>query len=395
VKLPGRRPVEPPPHDSHEKSRLCPQCGTPVSSRATTCAICGYDFVAAQEAAQIIQAAQREEAAQRPVLAIAIGVSAALGLLLIAALYVRNRSEAIAALTPTATPTSTITPTPSRTPTATPTPPFSPTPLPPREYRVQPGDTIFYIADIFQVDYRDILAFNDLTENSILQVNQAILIPPPTATPTPSPTPREATLVFSPTPSELIYVVQQGDTVIGIAQKLGVSASVILAANDIQNPDEIREGDQLVIPLGGVAQAAPTPGGPTPLPNYGPVTLLQPLNGSRIVGNQLPVWLQWLSVGLLHETETYRVVVEQVDGSIPPYGPIYIRATSLHLPTNLHPAPDDRNRTFRWTVTVVRQVGVGSDGAPLYNVVSLPASRTFQWLPDIPTATLTPVPNPR
>ena len=391
MKLPGRERAEPEAPVTHEKSRLCPECGTPVSMRATTCAICGYDFVAAEQAEQAEQAELREEAAQRPVRAIAIGLTAAVALLLIAALYFRNRAEAIAALTPTTTPTTTTTPTPSRTPTPTPTPLFTPTPIPPREYLVQPGDNIFYIADIFQVDYRDLLAFNNLTENSVLQVSQKILIPPPTATPTPSATPQDATAAPAPGSTGIVHVVQAGETLIGIAQKYGVTVSVILQANQIEDANQIRVGDQLIIPQASAATTTPGSVVETPQPSYGPVTLLQPLNGSRITGNQRNVLLQWLSAGILNEDETYRLTLEQVDGDIR-YGPVYIKATALHVPLELFPAPDDPHRTFQWAVTIMRQVGVGSDGAPLYAVISPPSSRIFHWMPALPTPTLTPIP---
>jgi len=389
VKLPGRKRIEAAEPESSEKSRLCPECGMPVSSRATTCANCGHDFVAAIQAKQIVQAEQQEEAAQRPVRAIAIGVTAAIVMLLIAALYFRNRAAAIAALTPTVTPTSTRAPTATPTPTPTPTPPFTATPLPPREYTVQPGDTIFYIADIYQVDYTAILAYNGLSENSILQVNQKILIPPPT--PTPSPTRAAVTLAVGAAPTEIIHVVQSGETLIAIAQEYGVPTSVILDANNIVNPDLIKAGDRLIIPQGPTPTPVPEANAATTLPSYGPVTLLQPLNGDRIVGNDRTVLLQWLSAGILRNEETYRVTIEQVDGSIR-YGPVYIKATGLHLPIELFPAPDDPQRAFRWTVTIMRQVGVGSDGTPLYDVISPPVSRTFHWITAPPTPTLTPVP---
>jgi len=394
VKLRGRPIVEAGEESqTQDRSRLCPECGTPVSTRATTCAICGHDFIAAQQAARKLQAEQEDEAAQRPVRAIVIGLSAAVALLLIVALYLRNRAEAIAALTPTATPTPTMTPTASLTPTPTPTLPFTSTPVPPREYIVQPGDNIFYIADIFEVDYRDILAFNNLSENSILQVSQTILIPPPTPTPTPSPTPPESTPVLSPTPKGVIHIVESGETLITIAEIYGVQVSAILSANNIENADQIRAGDQLVIPQGDTPSSEPAQSTPTPLPSYGPILLLQPLDGSRIVGTGKTILLQWLSVGILREDETYRVTVDQLSGEIR-WGPVYIKATSIHLPNDLFPAPSDPNREFRWTVTIMRQVGVGSDDTPLYEVISPAALRVFQWLPSPPTPTLTPVPSP-
>ena len=391
MKLPGRKRIESTDAETGEKTRRCPQCGTPVSLRASTCAVCGHDFVAASAAEKRVQAEKREEAAQRPVRAMAIGVTAAIVVLLIAALYVRNRSEAIAALTPTITPTPTLIPTPSPSPSPTPSPPYTPTPMPPREYLVQPGDTIFYIADIFQVDYIDLLAFNNLSTNSILRVGQKILIPAPTATPTASPTAPPGTSVVSPTPAEVIHIVQEGETLIAIAQKYGVSESLILSVNEIPNPDLIRAGDRLIIPLGPSTPTGVSTPGVSPLPNYGPVVLLQPLDGARVVGNGVPVLLQWLSAGILRNDETYRITIEQIDGGIR-YGPIYIKATGLHVPTDRFPAPDDPRRAFRWTVTIMRQVGVGKDGTPLYNVISPPVSRTFLWVEALPPPTLTPTP---
>jgi len=391
VKWPGRKRAAPPETESIDRTRLCPECGAPVSTRATTCAICGYDFVAAMQAEQKVQAEAREEASQNVVRIIAIVVTAIVVVVLVAALYFRNRAEAIAALTPTITPTPSRTPTPLPTSTPTPTPPFTPTPPPPREYKVQPGDTIFYIADIFQVNYQDILAFNTLSENSVLQVGQTILIPPPTPTPTLTSTPVEATPKISPTPSQIIHVVQAGETLIGIAQRYGVPQSVIMEVNHIQNPDQITAGQALIIPLG----ATPTPdrsASPTVPPSYGAVRLLQPLNGDRIIGGDKPVLLQWLSVGILRENETYRITVERNNSNA--LGPVYLKATSLHVLPDLFPPPSDPNRTFRWSVTIMRQVGVGSDGTPLYERISPDASRTFQWLAAPPTPTLTPVPVP-
>jgi LysM repeat protein len=342
------------------------------------------------KAERAVQAEAREEAAQRPVRAIAIAGSALIVVLLIAALYVRNRAEAIAALTPTATHAPTHTPTPLPTFTPSPTPPFTMTPPPPREYEIQPGDTIFYIADIFQTAYTDILAFNNLNENSVLQVGQKILIPPPTQTPTPSSTPPEGTPPPNATPGQIVHIIQPGETLIQIAQRYGVAQSAIMSLNNIPDPNQIVAGQSLIIPQG----STPTPDAlatATPLPSYGAVRLLHPLDGNRVVGNGMPVLLQWLSSGILRDDETYRVTVDQVDGSIR-LPPVYIKATALHVLPDLFPPPGDPNRSLRWTVTIMRQVGVGSDGTPLYQVVSPSASRTFQWIVAPPTPTLTPEP---
>jgi LysM repeat protein len=65
--------------------------------------------------------------------------------------------------------------------------------------------------------------------------------PSPTATASPSP---------SPSPTPLVYVVQSGDTLSEIAARFNVSLDDLIAANQetVPNPDDIRVGDQLIIP---------------------------------------------------------------------------------------------------------------------------------------------------
>ncbi|HZK25226.1 MAG TPA: LysM peptidoglycan-binding domain-containing protein [Oscillospiraceae bacterium] len=52
-----------------------------------------------------------------------------------------------------------------------------------------------------------------------------------------------------PAPEQRIYIVRSGDSVWKIAQKFGVSMEVIIAANNLQNPNLIYPGQKLIIPL--------------------------------------------------------------------------------------------------------------------------------------------------
>lgn len=77
--------------------------------------------------------------------------------------------------------------------------------------------------------------------------------PAPTATPTPTPTP-------------IIYVVQAGDNLLGIARQYGVTVEALQEANAITDPRLLQIGQELVIPReeeGLANQPTPTP---TPLP---------------------------------------------------------------------------------------------------------------------------------
>lgn len=69
--------------------------------------------------------------------------------------------------------------------------------------------------------------------------------PPPTSTVLPSPTTEP-----SPTPQVVIYSVQQGDTLLSIAQQYGTTVEAIVEANpDIENPDVLQIGQEIRIPL--------------------------------------------------------------------------------------------------------------------------------------------------
>ena len=63
-------------------------------------------------------------------------------------------------------------------------------------------------------------------------------------TPSPSPTP-----VPEPTPQ--LYVIKTGDTLSRIAREFNVTLDALLAANKdrISNPNRIRVGDEIIIPL--------------------------------------------------------------------------------------------------------------------------------------------------
>jgi LysM repeat protein len=101
--------------------------------------------------------------------------------------------------------------------------------------------------------------------------------PPPTAESAGPPTStRQAGTKPAPTP--LIYTVQPGDTLLGIAARFDVSAGDLMRANGLTNADLLQVGQTLVIPAGapsaGTATFTPVPTPTeTPLP-FEPPTLL-------------------------------------------------------------------------------------------------------------------------
>jgi LysM repeat protein len=384
---------------SDTQPRTCPNCGTSVSSRAKTCLICGADLtLPVAPAAPGPRAQPGGRGFPWRIVALVAGV-----IVLLAAggaLVLRPRMAA-----PPPTPTHTLTPTRPPTETPTPRPPtFTPTatstsrptetPIPPTKYTVRPGDTLSTIAERFNTTLEALQAFNGLGESDVIQVGQVLQIAAPGATPAPTTTARPTeTFVPGPTPGTVLHVVQSGDTLLGISLRYGVPMSIIQKANDIPDPEAIRAGQQLVIPIGptGTPTAGPqaTPTGP---PKYTAPRLLSPLDGQAFEGNEEPVLLQWASVDVLRENEYYAVRVEQVEGGTPP-NTFHTRATGWHVQTDLFPKPTDPHRVFQWQVRVVRITGTHADGTPIYSDAGPPSAvRSFRWLVAQPTPTPTPGP---
>jgi murein DD-endopeptidase MepM/ murein hydrolase activator NlpD len=192
----------------------------------------------------------------------------------------------------------------------------------------------------------------------------------------------------------VLHVVQTGDTLLGIALHYGVSMNSIQNANDIPDPESIKAGQQLVIPIGPTATvtAGPTPTA-TGLPKYPAPQPLWPTNGQVFEGDEEPILLQWASVGILRDNERYLLQFEQEDAAQPP-NQVLTQATGGRIPVELFPKAGDTRRTFRWRVQVVRITGYQTDNTPILTPAG-PAStpRTFLWLTAQPTPTPTPGPN--
>ncbi|MCX7855634.1 MAG: LysM peptidoglycan-binding domain-containing protein, partial [Anaerolineae bacterium] len=84
---------------------------------------------------------------------------------------------------------------------------------------------------------------------------------PPVPTPVPptpvSPQPTPAQGAVAPTvpvfqaqagPGEQVYVVRTGDTLYSIARRFGVTVQAIQQRNNLANPNDIKTGQQLIIP---------------------------------------------------------------------------------------------------------------------------------------------------
>jgi hypothetical protein len=141
--------------------------------------------------------------------------------------------------------------------------------------------------------------------------------------------------------------------------------SVIQKINEIQDAESIRVGQQLVIPIG--PDSTPTPGPPatpTGLPTYQAPALLSPPNNQAFEGSEEPILLQWASVGILRQNESYLVHVEQASGGVPPRT-FSTRATGVHVRLKCFPR---RRHTPYVPMAGARcpSDGPRADGSPIY-----------------------------
>ena len=155
--------------------------------------------------------------------------------------------------TPTATATATSTATPTETPTVTvtPTETLTPTASAPFVYKVEENDTLFSIADKFDVDVLVLMALNNLTYESVIRVGDELLIPPPSLElPTSTPLPEGVR-------GKIRYIVATGDTLEAIAARFFSTVDAIVKESKLENPNEIFVGQVLTIPVN-IATPLPT-----------------------------------------------------------------------------------------------------------------------------------------
>ncbi len=162
--------------------------------------------------------------------------------------------------TATATSTVTLTPTSTSTPTLTPTITETPTPTGPFVYVVVQGDTLFDIAQRFNVDLFVLIAINGLDPtNPVIDIGDQLTIPSadtemPTATPLPDNLRRG---------SIIEHLVLPGETLAIIAERYNSTIEAIVEENALDNPNDIFAGQKLRVPVNLVTPVPTnTPGTP-------------------------------------------------------------------------------------------------------------------------------------
>ncbi|MBC8450198.1 MAG: LysM peptidoglycan-binding domain-containing protein [Chloroflexi bacterium] len=121
---------------------------------------------------------------------------------------------------------------------------------------VQPGETLYAIAQRYGVSPGAIVSANGLLNPNFIYVGQRLTIPQGT-----------------PTPGGGVHIVQRGETLYAIARRYGVEPQAIINANGLLNPNRLLVGQQLIIP--GTASPTPSPT-PTSVPQPTPTPVPRP-----------------------------------------------------------------------------------------------------------------------
>jgi LysM repeat protein len=237
-----------------------------------------------------------------------------------------------------------------------------------------------------------------------------------TSTVTPTDLPPTATASPMPTPTPIQYLVQPGDTCLGIAALFEVSIQSITLENNLSSECFLNPGTTLFIPQ---PTATVTPYPTATMSSFQETeqaclkdtyivkendtlssiaaaynisqSAIREENGlvgdTVFLGQPLiiplcmraTVTLQWASVGTLRNNEAYAVTVEDVTEGQNRKLERYVTDTKFIVPASF--LSTDRNpHVFRWSVITVRQAGTDSEGNPTWEPAGAASvQRVFTW----------------
>lgn len=122
-------------------------------------------------------------------------------------------------------------------------------------YTVQPGDTFYRIAVGNNLTLEELTAANPQISNpDILSPGDIVLLPgcgqgaSAETQPDPAQQPTSGDTGIVGASGQQVHTVQRGETLFSIAQSYGVTVQQIVDANNLQNPNVLSPGQQLIIP---------------------------------------------------------------------------------------------------------------------------------------------------
>jgi len=101
------------------------------------------------------------------------------------------------------------------------------------EYVVQNGDTLWTIAEQFDITTDTVLWANDLEDENLVKPGQKLIILPVAG---------------------VLHTVKSGETFESIANKYSASANMIISFNDLEDTPNLKEGMKLIVPDGTIPE---------------------------------------------------------------------------------------------------------------------------------------------
>lgn len=126
-------------------------------------------------------------------------------------------------------------------------------------YTIQPGDTLIGIAARYGLDWTQIAQANEMHEEALLQIGQTLWLPGVQSLGDTAPvSPAPSGFIPAATNTDGNYVIQPGDTLLGVAIRYDLTWQELASANGLGEHDLLQIGQAITIPGAPAASLATT-----------------------------------------------------------------------------------------------------------------------------------------
>jgi LysM repeat protein len=283
--------------------------------------------------------------------------------------------------TPAPTATAVPSPTQAPTATATQPPTATATPDTNRYYTVRPGESLMMIGTATGIDWQLIAAANNMTQGTMLHPGDKLILPAAKPSSTGAPTAtlaRVARKYIIQSGDSLAAVGERyGIPWQDIAQANNITQFTMLQpGQELLIPG----ADQPTDTPAPRPTAKSTKASVTPEPSFPAPVLLSPADGTPFSGGSDKfVELTWRRLDGLPPGAEYRVSIQYLSGGVPQQQWWNTTALGMQVPSGIWGAADQPSRQYEWSVQAVQMTTDGKGGERVIPLSPYSASRTFEW----------------
>jgi LysM repeat protein len=288
-----------------------------------------------------------------------------------------------ATFTPTTAPTATPAPTEAPTATATQPPTVTATPDTNQYYTVRPGESLMMVASATGIDWQLIAAANNITQATMLHPGDKLILPAakPADTAAATATPARVARKYVVHAGDSLAAIGQryGIAWEDIARANNMTQFTMLQpGQELLIPGDMADQPtDTPVPRPTAKPAKPSV---TPEPSFPAPALLSPADGTPFSGGSDKfVELTWRRVDGLPPGALYRVSIQYLSGGVPQQQWWNTTALGMQVPSGLWGAADQPSRQYKWSAQVVQMTTDGKGGERIIPLSPLSASRTFEW----------------